>query len=83
MPEPDFYLDEFLKELHNPSRVEGFTSEQLSKKYGWSRRHASRRIEEGIANGTLQRVGVIRVPRPSDGSLYPRPVYRTKKKDKK
>ena len=79
MPEPDFYIDEFMKELNKP--VEGFTKKDFLKKYGCKARNACYIIKHGIVDGTIEKVGERKEPG-SNGVLHPVPVYRMKKKDK-
>lgn len=83
MPEPDFYIDEFMKELGTFVEPEGFSAKELAKREGCSLRHANRIIETQIDAGILEVAG-FRKDVGSDGVTRRRtPVYRTKKREKK
>ena len=83
MPEPDFYIDEFMKELGTFVDPEGFSAKELARREGCSIRNANRIIEKEVDAGILEVAG-FRKNVGSDGVVRRRtPVYRTKNKEKK
>jgi len=83
MPEPNFSLDEFVKELGTRIEPEGFSARELAERHGYGERQAERTIKRQIDAGILEMVGMRR-GLGSDGIMRRTvPVYRMKKKDKK